>query len=161
MVEYFLVHDIENIINLVTLIICSIQLLSYIYMFSNSNTRILISIGEHWRTYFSFMKVKERIKYFSCNKYPLQILTLNTISCLLSIHCASFFYIAKYWLNMSSASCPLSFLSLFLSFSSSSDLGYKAFVHTFLHPWSRSMTLVVGLFNLPLVLFVSFIGPYK
>ena len=87
-------------------------------------------------------------------------------------------------------SWPLSFLSLFLSFSSSSlfplplfflfllpcliharmpDWG-RAFVHghTFLHSWSGPMTLVVGLLqgatflsNLPLVLFVSFIGPWQ
>ena len=40
--------------------------------------------------------------------------------------------------------------------------------HTFLHSWSGPMTVVIGLLhgatflsNLPLVLFVSFIGPWQ
>ena len=73
-----------------------------------------------------------------------------------------------------SASWPLSFLSLFFLFlrpclihARMPDWG-RAFVHghTFLHSWSGPMTLAVGLLhgaaflsNLPLVLFVSFIGP--
>ena len=48
--------------------------------------------------------------------------------------------------------------------------GGRAFVHghTFLHSWSGPMTVVIGLLhgatflsNLPLVLFVSFIGPWQ
>ena len=76
-----------------------------------------------------------------------------------------------------SASWPPAFLSLFLSFSlflrpclihaRMPKMG-RAFVHghTFLHSWSGSMTVVVGLLHgatflsgLPLVLFVSFLKP--
>ena len=73
-----------------------------------------------------------------------------------------------------SASWPLSFLSLFFFFFQPGLIHARMpersrdFVHghTFLHSWSGPMTLVVGLLhgatllsNLPLVLFVSFIGP--
>ena len=77
--------------------------------------------------------------------------------------------VEKHLITVQCSCIPLFFLFLLscLIHARMSDWG-RAFVHrhTFLHSWSRPVTLVVGLLhgatclsNLPLVLFVSFIGP--
>ena len=189
---------------------------SYCYEFHSSVSfnficRVLYYVDDHWglTRLFSFMRNS------ICAQVGL-VLVPQMCFCFVGL---PFF---------PSASWPLSFLSLFLSFSSSSDLAwfmrecltgagllcmdtlscihghtflhswthflacmdtlscmhghtflhswthFLAFMdtlscihgHTFLHSWSGPMTLVVGLlhgatflYNLPLVLFVSFIGP--
>ena len=106
---------------------------------------------------------------FKQNTYILLcIYVLDVQIGLVLVHYADVFFFFFVGLHFfTSASWPMSFLSLSLSlFSSSSpDLAWfmreylkssRTFVHghTFLHSWSLPMTLVVGLSNLPLDLFV-------